>query len=174
MAEKKILSGVSPATFGSAPYGDQQEVTGPPAFESVLEPPREFLGTDARTVMIVLHPNHYNFIKNPSFRQDASGWEAETKVLDTAIWSVDASRVASPALAAQFPVDGGGPSQFPVDGGGIEQFPVEGVTAVADRLADLSGGGRDAIFGAGAAAPVVLPWTGEDYLYMNGETNYLE
>jgi hypothetical protein len=33
------------------------------------------------------------------------------------------------------------------------------------RLTDLSGNGRDAVFGAGAAAPVVLPWDGEDYLH---------
>lgn len=35
-----------------------------------------------------------------------------------------------------------------------------------DRLVDLSGNNRPAVFGAGAAAPVVLPWTGEDYLYI--------
>jgi hypothetical protein len=34
-----------------------------------------------------------------------------------------------------------------------------------DRLQDLSGNGRDAIFGAGNQAPVVLPWTGEDYVW---------
>jgi hypothetical protein len=34
----------------------------------------------------------------------------------------------------------------------------------SDRLTDLSGNGRDAVFGAGAAAPLVLPWDGEDYV----------
>lgn len=33
-------------------------------------------------------------------------------------------------------------------------------------LLDISGNGRDAVFGAGAAKPVVLPWDGEDYLHI--------
>jgi hypothetical protein len=37
---------------------------------------------------------------------------------------------------------------------------------MGDRLVDLSGNGRDAMFGAGAAAPVVLPWSGEDYIHI--------
>jgi hypothetical protein len=34
-----------------------------------------------------------------------------------------------------------------------------------DRLTDLSGGGRDAVFGAGSASPVVLPFSGETYIH---------
>jgi hypothetical protein len=32
-------------------------------------------------------------------------------------------------------------------------------------LVDLTSNGRDAIFGAGAAAPTVLPWSGKDYIH---------
>jgi hypothetical protein len=37
--------------------------------------------------------------------------------------------------------------------------------ASGGRLKDLSGAGRDAVFGAGAAAPLALQHTGEDYIY---------
>jgi hypothetical protein len=38
------------------------------------------------------------------------------------------------------------------------------LNTAGDGLQDLSGGGRDAMFGAGAA-PVVLPWSGEGYVW---------
>jgi hypothetical protein len=95
MVERKIVSGVSPPFYAGAPYGDQMEVTGPPTFEIIPEPYREFLATDARTVLIVIHPNHYNFFPNPAFRVSTDGWELPfgDTVLDEAIWSVDVSKM---------------------------------------------------------------------------------
>lgn len=40
------------------------------------------------------------------------------------------------------------------------------VAAGGGGLVDLSGNGRDAVFGVGAAAPRVLPWDGEDYVHL--------
>lgn len=45
------------------------------------------------------------------------------------------------------------------------------LTADGTALEDLTGQGRHAVFGAGAAAPTVLPYDGEAYLYSPGDTN---
>lgn len=67
--------GVGEPQIAVGPYGDISEA--PPPYDPSPLPDiyREFLATDARTVMIVLHPNHYNFFPNPSFRVDDQGWE---------------------------------------------------------------------------------------------------
>ena len=61
--------------IGVSPYGDIGEIPAPRTVTPLVDPYREFLPTDARTIMIVLQPNHYNFIPNPAFRVDTAGWE---------------------------------------------------------------------------------------------------
>jgi hypothetical protein len=73
MAE--LESGVAQGAYGGQPYGDMTEVTGLPETNIITAPYREFLATDARSVCIVMFPNHYNFIPNPSFRVDTAGWD---------------------------------------------------------------------------------------------------
>jgi len=65
----------STGAIGLGPYGDEAEHSGPP--EVILAPDffRPFFATDARSMLITILPNHYNFIPNPAFRVDASGWE---------------------------------------------------------------------------------------------------
>lgn len=85
MAKQEVVQATAQPVFGGAPYGDLMEVTGPPTLDIVTEEFGPFLRTDARTVMITLMPNHYNFIPNPAFRTDATGWE-----ITGSIWSPDA------------------------------------------------------------------------------------
>lgn len=77
MADIKIIQGTSQPFFSGAPYGDYMEVSGPPQLTVIPEPYSEFFRTDARTVMIILHPQHFNFFINPAFRVDDAGWELE-------------------------------------------------------------------------------------------------
>lgn len=80
---ERIESGGAIGAFGSAPYADRQEVTGPPEPVVILDTYRPFLATDARSVVVTLAPNHRNYIPNPSFRVDTSGWEVPAgSVLD--------------------------------------------------------------------------------------------
>lgn len=73
MAE--IISGSAHGPFGGSPYGDRAEVSGPPTLEVLPDEYREFFATDARSVLVVLYPNHINCILNPSFRESITGWE---------------------------------------------------------------------------------------------------
>ena len=65
----------STGPFSLGPYGDVAEHTGPPKIIVLPDIFRPFFATDARSVMVTLLPQHYNFIPNPAFRTDASGWE---------------------------------------------------------------------------------------------------
>lgn len=67
--------GASKGAIGLAPYGDQTEHTGPPEVIVIPDTYRPFFATDARSVLITLFPQHYNFIPNPAFRVDTAGWE---------------------------------------------------------------------------------------------------
>lgn len=85
----EVISGVSVPYYGGGPYGDAMEVTGPPTLVFHDDPYREFLPTDARSILIVLSPNHYNFIPNPAFREDTHGWEMTgfTPTLSSDSWT---------------------------------------------------------------------------------------
>jgi hypothetical protein len=74
MADREILNPAAQGNYGSSPYGDQQEVTGPPKPIIDIDFSTEFRFTDARSVMVILHPHHWNFIKNPACRNDTAGW----------------------------------------------------------------------------------------------------
>jgi hypothetical protein len=65
----------STGPYALGPYGDEAEHTGPPQVITLPDVFRPFFATDARSVMVTLLPQHYNFIPNPAFRTDASGWE---------------------------------------------------------------------------------------------------
>ena len=69
------VEGASTGAIGLAPYGDLTEHSGPPEIIVIPDTYRKFLATDARSVLITLFPQHYNFIPNPAFRNDATGWE---------------------------------------------------------------------------------------------------
>jgi hypothetical protein len=71
---RPILNPISQPYYAGAPYGDALEVSGPPTFEFIPDTQQPFLKTDARAIMILVYPHHYNFIPNPAFRTDTSGW----------------------------------------------------------------------------------------------------
>lgn len=75
-------------SIGLGPYGDVIEHSGPP--EVILAPDyfRPFFATDARSVLVTILPNHYNFVPNPAFRVDTTGWEITglTTALDADSW----------------------------------------------------------------------------------------
>ncbi len=70
-----VINPVAQPAFGTNPYGDGQEVTGPPTVTPIQSPYREFFFTDARSILIRLVPHHMNFFRNPSFRVNTAGWE---------------------------------------------------------------------------------------------------
>ena len=96
-----IIKGAVIPAFGSGPFADRTEVSGPPTVVTVPDVYRRFFATDARSVMVTLRPNHLNFIKNPSCRVDATGWDitTPTSVLSQAAWHVDAGQVRADGLA---------------------------------------------------------------------------
>lgn len=73
------VEGASTGAIGLHPYADRSEHTGPPEIITIPDRYREFLATDARSVLITLFPNHFNYIPNPAFRVDATGWEIDAK-----------------------------------------------------------------------------------------------
>lgn len=77
MPDERILNPGGTSAYGGAPYADGAEITGPPDPIVVTDEPAEFLGTDARSILIEMYPNHWNFIPNPSCRVDDSGWEVD-------------------------------------------------------------------------------------------------
>lgn len=80
--------GTATGAIGLGPYADSAEYTGPP--EVILQPDyfRPFFATDARSVLVTLLPNHYNFVPNPAFRVDTTGWEITglSTALDADSW----------------------------------------------------------------------------------------
>lgn len=65
---------VTAGPIGLAPYGDSPEANPEPVVVFSPDRYRPFWATDARSVMIVLTPNHYNYIPNPAIRVDDHGW----------------------------------------------------------------------------------------------------
>lgn len=78
----EVVNPISPPQFAGAPYADAMEVTGPPVLITIPEEFGPFLRTDARTVMVILQPHHFNYIPNPAFRQDTTGWVLTGAVYD--------------------------------------------------------------------------------------------
>lgn len=75
-AEPVVLGSI-PGPRGRVAYAEEAQIYKevPPVF---VEPPyNPFYPTDARTVMAVVYPNHWNFIPNPALRVDDHGWETE-------------------------------------------------------------------------------------------------
>lgn len=67
--------GASTGAIGLGPYGDRSEHSGPPEIITIPDTFRPFFATDARSILITLFPQHFNFIPNPAFRVDTTGWE---------------------------------------------------------------------------------------------------
>lgn len=95
--------------IATQPFADIGEIPFPYDPTPTRDIYREFLPTDARTVMIVCHPQHYNFIINPSLRVDAAGWEINDTeyVLNQAVWAIAASNVRGDSLALDDLSEGG-------------------------------------------------------------------
>jgi hypothetical protein len=87
--------------IATQPFADIGEIPFPYDPTPTRDIYREFLPTDARTVMIVCHPQHYNFIINPALRTNTNGWEltATDYVLNQAVWAINAGRVRADGLA---------------------------------------------------------------------------
>lgn len=72
--------GTTVGPLGQAPYADNVEYVADPGVQFDQDFYRPFFATDARSVLITILPNHYNFIPNPSFRVDGSGWETSGNI----------------------------------------------------------------------------------------------
>ena len=119
--------------------------------------------------------------KNISLGEAWVGELVALAIFDRALTDTEIRNVTAELLGQPLSVDSGPwtaelsayPYSVTRQGGQLTQrsvlsdavWHVDAAHAESDRLTDLSGNGRDAVFGAGDAAPKVLPHDGEDYIH---------
>lgn len=185
MAGFEILNPTAPGAFATYPYGDAQEVTGPPQFAPIPERYREFLFTDARSILLRLIPHHRNFFPNPAFRVNTLGWVGEgaatpAEFTEQVVLGTDAENVTTLTDLSYLedgrkvmfiaPYSGDQPSLF--------SYPEQRITLVRDSAATLEI--ADSPVGVASAVPgwrvanlddALIDydsWVGQS-LYINGD-----